>query len=378
MNEHINFLANFELRGDRQVERGISNITSQLLSAKSAADVAGVALEKFGRIFEVGLGAALGTSIAGIGIAQITEAGKAFEDLADSVTDLTSKPIGNMDLSALDKDLDALQDKIKESGKDSAHGWGEEFMDGLKSLIYKMDNPIYKFFGMDITAQSPEGQQIDKMRDRLIKVRNEVNEIDQRNAAKVKERSKEDSDFLYQKALNMRPTGTSHIKELNLELDRNHQLSKRALDDMRDLQDPKITKYKSATERETKLAEAQQKLDMLFIERQQIQNELNKPKEFIGTSIRRIGGAAGNRTGMGHKSIFSHWGLDGVGGDGNGSVLGLSGSAHSLMSSKKSIDSFFNANTNAVERNTSTVQQNTAALTAVMSPSGGKNTTHLF
>lgn len=371
--ERINFIADFELRGERQVERGVLGIGQAFLSAKSGADIASVALEKFGRIFEVGIGGALGAAGIGLVVSKLTAAGEKLNALVDSVDELTQKPLGRMDLSEMDSSIDDLQKKLKESGAEGAHSWWDTFKAGFQSMSYQMDQPIYKMFGIDLSAMSPEGEQKDRMTDRLTDVMNKLRALDKASADKVRQRSKEDQEFKYQQAVNEKPTGTSHINELNLEMDRNHVLAKRILDDMAELDDKNKYHFKNETERAEKKAKMEADLSDLLIARQGIQNELDKPHHFVATSIRAMGGAAGGGGSLKGGKAGSGFGF------GNEVHLGIGGGHNSLTMGKSQLDTFFNSNTSATQKNTDVIQQNTEALRASMrSNNGGGNTTELL
>lgn len=292
--ERISFLADFELRGDRQVERSLDGIVRQMIRTGSAAESAGFAVEKLFRVFNLGLGGALIGSAIGLSIEKITEMGRKLNELQDSANKLTSKPIDIMNAADIDKGIDALKDKVADAAQEASHTWWETFKNGLTDASYGLSKPVYKAFGIDLTAMSPEGQIASQETDKLIALRNKKHAIDKEDAVTIKQRSDEDVAFKRQQAVNEKPTGTSHIDELNAELAYNHLLQKRATEDMLLLDDVNRNTYKSMADREKAHAEALKKLADLQIQGAKIQVELDKPRKYTATSMRKMGAEAGD------------------------------------------------------------------------------------
>lgn len=115
--ERVNFIADFELRGERQVERGLETITRSIVSAKNASDVAAVAVQKFGRIFEVGLPVAIAASALG-------ELGKEFLEMTEhankaheAIENITKVNLENTSIKGIEQDLSKMEDLFKAQEK---------------------------------------------------------------------------------------------------------------------------------------------------------------------------------------------------------------------------------------------------------------------
>lgn len=115
--EKVNFVADFELRGERQVERGLESITRAIISAKDASDVAAVAVQKFGRIFEVGVPIAIAASAVG-------ELGKEFLEMTEhakkareAIEDISKVNIDNTSIKGIEQDISKMQEMFQAQEK---------------------------------------------------------------------------------------------------------------------------------------------------------------------------------------------------------------------------------------------------------------------
>lgn len=291
--ERISFLADFELRGDRQVERSLDGIVRQMIRTGSVAESAGLAVEKLFRVFNLGLGGAILGSAIGLTIEKVTDLGTKLNQLQDSAYKLSSGNIEIMNSGAIEKSIDTLKGKVEEAGRESSHTWWDNFTAGLVDASYGLSQPIYKAMGIDLSAMSPEGQVKDEETTALIKLKNLRDKLDKEDAATIKKRGGEDYDFKIMSSLNEKPSGTSHIDQLNLELDHTHTLIDRAREDMKLLDDVNRNTYKSIANREKDHAEALAKIGDLTLQQQKIQAELDKPKKYTATSMRKLGAEAG-------------------------------------------------------------------------------------
>lgn len=130
--QSINFTYGFELRGERQVERGLDGIIEKFARTGSFADLAGASLEKFGRIFEVGLPLALGAAALGIGIEKLYEVGEEAIKTREKIDKLTAEPVGDLDISGLEENLSQLGDEMQEMGTEHGKGYAEGFGSAIK------------------------------------------------------------------------------------------------------------------------------------------------------------------------------------------------------------------------------------------------------
>ena len=127
--QEVEFIYNFELRGERQVERGTESMMEKMLRANDGAQILGAGLEKLGKIFEVGL--PLGLAAAGVGllIDKFSEAEEETSKMHEEMEKISEVDFHNAS-------IEDLKDNLKEAKKDVDDlNKSSSMSDGWKSLV---------------------------------------------------------------------------------------------------------------------------------------------------------------------------------------------------------------------------------------------------
>lgn len=137
-NQEVNMSYGFALRGDRQVERGLDSIMERFIRTGSIAEASALAVEKFGRVFEVGLPVALGAAALGMAIEGLYNVGEEAIKTQEKIAKLTSIPISDLDISGLDENLSQIGDEMEAIGTDHGKKYGQSFVEAVGEGIQKL------------------------------------------------------------------------------------------------------------------------------------------------------------------------------------------------------------------------------------------------
>lgn len=131
-NQEVNFEYGFALRGDRQVERGLDSIMQRFIRTGSLAETSALAVEKFGRIFEVGLPIALGAAGLGLAVEGIYNVGEEAIKTQEKISKMLSIPVSDMDVSSIESNLSQIGDELEDIGTEHGKKYGEGFLQSVE------------------------------------------------------------------------------------------------------------------------------------------------------------------------------------------------------------------------------------------------------
>lgn len=120
--ETARMIFDLEMRGEQRVERTLDGLVEKMFSAKSATEVAGLAIEKFGRVFEVALPVALIATAAGKIIETLGEMREESSKLVEGMQKIGQVDLNNSSLAELEKTLKEAQKIQEDSSKEGAIG----------------------------------------------------------------------------------------------------------------------------------------------------------------------------------------------------------------------------------------------------------------
>lgn len=133
----------FALRGDRQVERGLDSIMERFIRTGSVAEASALAVEKFGRVFEVGLPVALGAVALGMAIEKIYQVGEEAVKTHEKIDKLTSIPLADMDVSGIESNLADIGNELESIGTEHGKKYGESFFQAMTAGAQKLNYNLY-------------------------------------------------------------------------------------------------------------------------------------------------------------------------------------------------------------------------------------------
>lgn len=144
-NQEVNFSYGFELRGERSVERGLDSILQRFIQTGNVADAAGLAVERFGRIFEVGIPVALGAAAIGLGVEKLEKMGEEAVETRRKIDDLSSIPINILDTGDLESNLNSIQELVDKIAPAQGKSYGQQLIDNIGAGISESTQDLGAF-----------------------------------------------------------------------------------------------------------------------------------------------------------------------------------------------------------------------------------------
>ena len=315
----------FALKGERQVERALDGLIRRIGSASSGADIATLALEKFARVFRVGLPVALGATAIAVGIEKIYEFGKEANKVADETNNLTFFNFANASPKVLEGRLEEIKAKMKELAPEVSHGFWETFAKGSKDAFYSGLNFIAPDQGF--SEMTAKGESRNQLIDAQRKAMQEKAARDEEESMKLLDRS--GGSYINtageMEDLKIKNAKKRRLATLERQINRESELQGNYREDIALLNDPRYNDFKSKTERtkeeieitekivesKKKQAEAQTAItDMYLEQRRAVAGGLHVE------SLQRLGGL-GRRTAnyslFGGNQLFAAQGMHGPG-----------------------------------------------------------------